>query len=182
MRGPADDVDDITLRRLTIGCTVAAIVVFAMLAMLDQQLKPALPGGIVSLQLAMTSERSADLVAAMSPDQRLWCGFGLGADYLFMLLYPSAVVFGVTWAGRALQARRRALAAAAPIIAWAMIIGGLADAVENALLMAALLGHHDGAPIASTAAVVKFLTLGAGLGYCAIAALLSRRPVAGDDD
>ncbi len=151
------------------GCTVAAIAVFAMLAMLDQQLKPALPGGIVSLQLAMTAQHSADLVAALSPDQRLWCAFGLGADYVFMLLYPSAVVFGVTWAGRALRARRQALAAVAPVIAWAMIIGGLADAVENALLLAALLGHHDGAPIASTAAVVKFVTLGTGLGYCAIA-------------
>jgi hypothetical protein len=181
MRGPADDVDSGRVRRLTVGCTVAAIAVFAMLAMLDQQLKPALPGGIVSLQLAMTAQHSANLVAAMSPDQRLWCAFGLGADSLFMFLYPAAVVFGVTWAGRALQARRRALAAVAPLVAWAMVAGGLAEVVENALLMAALLGHHGGAPIASTAAVVKFLTLGAGLGYCAVAALVSRRPVAGDD-
>jgi hypothetical protein len=172
MRGLAGDVDSSRVRRLTVGCTVAAIAVFAMLAMLDQQLKPALPGGIVSLQLAMTAQHSADLVAAMSPDQRLWCGFGLGADYLFVLLYPSAVVFGVTWAGRALQARRQTLAALAPVVAWAMVMGGLADAVENGLLMAALLGHHGGAPIASTAAVVKFLTLGAGLGYCAIAVII----------
>jgi len=181
MRGPADDVDNITLRRLTIGCTVAAVAVFAMLAMLDQQLKPALPGGIVSLQLAMTSERSADLVAAMSPDQRLWCGFGLGADYFFMLLYPSAVVFGVTLAGRLLQARRRALAAVGPLVAWAMVMGGLADAVENALLMAALLGHHDGAPIASAMAVLKFLALGTGLFFCAMAARMGRGPTAVDN-
>lgn len=181
MRGPADDVDDHRVRRLTVGCAVAALAVFAILAMMDLQLKTALTGGIVDLQLAMTSERSAELVAAMSTDQRLWGAYGLGADYAFMLLYPVAVVFGVTWAGRALQARRQALAAIAPLLAWAMIAGGLADAVENALLLAALLGRHDGAPIASTAAIVKFLTLGTGLFYVAIAALLSRRPMAVDD-
>ena len=181
MRGPADDVDDLIMRRLSFGCTVAAVAVFAGLAAMDLQLKPQLPRGIVSLQMAMTSERSAELVAAMSTDQRLWGAYGLGADYAFMLLYPAAVVFGVTWAGRALPARRRALAAAAPVIAWAMVAGGLADAVENALLLAALLGHHGGAPIASTMAIVKFLTLGTGLFYVAIAALLSRRPMAVDD-
>lgn len=55
-----------------------------------------------------------------------------------------------------------------------MVMGGLADAVENALLLAALLGRHDGAPIASTMAIVKFLTLGTGLFYVAIAALMGR--------
>ena len=181
MRGPADDVDDLIMRRLSFGCTVAAVAVFAGLAAMDLQLKPQLPRGIVDLQLAMTAQRSAELIAALSADQRLWCAFGLGADYVFMLLYPAAVVFGVTWAGRALPARRRALAAAAPVIAWAMVMGGLADAVENALLLAALLGHHDGAPIASTMAIVKFLTLGAGLFYVAIAALLTRRRGAVDN-
>jgi len=167
--GAGAPLDDVALQRRAKVLGIAAVSVFAALALHDAPLKPESPLGIVSLQLAGTAEAAAGIVAAFSQTQRLLCAFGLGVDYFFMALYPTAVV-----AGLAVVARRRPHAArAVAAVSWGLVLCGFVDVIENAALMAVLLGASVYAPIAAGCAIIKFTTLSVGLG--ALVGLGARR-------
>lgn len=54
----------------------------------------AAPSGIISLQLARTTDSAQTMIASWEADARLFAAFGLGFDYLFMPVYALALALG----------------------------------------------------------------------------------------
>jgi hypothetical protein len=88
----------------------------------------AAPGGILSLQLAWTPARAQTMLDSWDAQARLFAAFGLGFDYLFMLVYAIALALG------ALLAAGRHPGWFDRLGAWAgggAFLAALLDALEN---------------------------------------------------
>lgn len=113
---------------------VATIAVMAILNLIDLPLQTeAAPMGIVSYQLAGDAPAVERIIASWDARARIFAGFSLGLDYLFMLLY------GVLFAWLCIRAAER-MREHAPILArvgiglaWSVGLAMLLDATENAL-------------------------------------------------
>jgi len=128
---------------------------------------PAAPLGILSLQLAANLDQAEKIILSWDEKARLLAAFGLGLDYLFMLVYAAAFSLSCRWAAEALRTRRWPLAKAGVWLAWGVWLAALLDAVENVALLAVLLGTAAALwpRLASTCALVKLGLLFAGLVY-----------------
>lgn len=122
--------------------TLFAIAVFAVLAILDRELRARSGFGTLDLQSARTAKEVQTITTAwMLRGGAAGAGFNLGFDYLFMPLYG----FAFYYSGLILRARfaprpgivRRiwSLAAAVPLA------GAVLDAGENALEASMLFGR-----------------------------------------
>ncbi len=128
-----------------------------------------LPGGIVAFELAGSERRATEIV-------ELWRSKGLlevasdqiRLDFLFLLLYPTAIALGCLLARRHLGRSSSRLSAWGRVLARAQVATAGFDAVENWALLR-ILGGESGA-WAATAAVFASLKFGlvlAGLLYAA---------------
>ncbi len=132
-----------------------------------------LPGGIVAFEFAGTERRTAEIVD-------LWRRHGLleiardqiRLDFIFLLLYPTAIAFGCLLARRHLGRR---LSALGRTLARAQVLAAGFDALENWALLR-ILGSDSGLAIwAGSAAVFATLKFGLVLaGVCYAAAGLVR--------
>jgi hypothetical protein len=120
------------LIRRWLASSVLAILVFAVLALLDQRLKAL--SGLSSFDLQQFSsagEYRITHLAWMAPPYALRAGLDLGLDYLLMPLYAAAFFYaGVIVAGAVRNPRLKRLAALAAMVP---VAGALLDAGENAL-------------------------------------------------
>ena len=155
----------------------------AVLAMIALQLTgaplktDAAPAGIVSYELAGTNEDAAAILASWDPNARLHAGLNLGLDYLFIAAYVSAIGLGCVLVGRLLGRRVGWLEKLGGYLAWAVVLAGMLDIVENCALIRLLLGSRSAwlAPVARWCAIPKFLLVLMGLLYVVLGAIL--RPV-----
>ena len=153
-----------------LALTVLATVI---LQIIDGPLKTALsPQGIVSFELAGTPAQSARILGGWDATARMYAGFSLGFDYLYMLSYTITVALAALWVTDVLSGGWRRAGVWA---AWGMGVAGLADASENYFLWRLLIGNGpDSFPaLARWAAILKFSLLGLGV-LLAIAAVLRR--------
>lgn len=145
------------------------------MAVIDQGLKgPAAPMGIISFQFCGVQESCDALLAQWGERGKLLAMLSLGVDYLFLVTYPvlvSLALFGL------LPRVPAGLQALTKAIAWIVLGSGLADAIENYLLIQVLLGNAPlaTASTASVWAVVKFSLFYASLAYLLIAWLALRK-------
>lgn len=175
MRAPFDRVPAADRPRTLALLSASALVMLALLNVLDSPLKnETSPWGVVSLQLSFGAENALAMINAWDEDQRLLCAFGLGLDYVFMFLYAGAVAAGCVFFGEQLRFRGSALGKWAAPIAWLVVVGGVADMFENSCLLSVVRGVTDMAFAASCAAVVKFGFLFVGLLYAIPAGIFLR--------
>jgi hypothetical protein len=144
------------------------------------------PYGIVSFELARTAERAQAIVDSWSDRARASALLSLGLDYLYLVIYPAAIALGAVLVARRLAPRWRFGARFGFLIAWAVVLAGLFDAVENyaliRILQTADLAHWPG--LAYHCAVAKFGLVVVGLFYLALGGILGvvlpkRRPAPG---
>ena len=145
---------------------VLAALVFAVLAYLDYRLKAL--SGVSTADLSGFSSRiqfQAAFAVWRPLDLATRAGFNLGFDYLLMPLYAAAFFYSGIVAAEGLpprpgQARRIIMA-----MIWVPVIGGVADACENALQLSMLFhGVSDSLVTFSAAASrVKTVALYVGL-------------------
>ncbi len=88
----------------------------------------AAPSGVISLQLAWTPEKAQSMLASWDANARLFAAFGLGFDYLFMLIYGLALSLGTLLAAGRHPGRFARLGAWA---GWGALLAALCDALEN---------------------------------------------------
>ncbi len=175
MRAPFDRVAAGDRGRVLLLLSASAILMLALLGMLDMPLKnETSPQGILSLQLAFDPTTALSMLNHWNDDQRLLCAFGLGLDYLFMFLYPAATAAGCVFFGERLRFHGATLGKLAPLFAWAAVAAGVADMIENALTLGVLRGVADLAVGVAVAAVVKFALLLTGLVYAVVAGVRVR--------
>jgi hypothetical protein len=128
---------------------------------------PASPQGIISFELAGSSERAAQILASWSENTRLRAAFGLGFDYLFMLAYSTTLSLACVMAGGVLRDRALPLASLGIPLAWGQWLAALFDAIENVALTAILFNQPiDPWPrLAQICASLKFVLIFLGLVY-----------------
>lgn len=154
----------------SLGLTAACVAVFGIF--LDPPLKTGVSTGIVSFELAHTSEAAAAMVDSWDSRARLFAAFGLGFDFLFMPFYATALSAGLLLAANRLKGNCHALA---NLLGWGAYLAIVFDAVENIALFSILLGSLGANPqIAFWCASIKFGLLLLGLGY-ALAGMLVKQ-------
>src|SRR5512141_692464 len=99
IKGPLDFLTDHIRKPLFIALVTWTLGLFGVMQLLNQPLVTSIaPAGIVSLELAGTSERALGILrswaAAPGPVQD-YAVFGLGLDYLFMPSYAITIALGV---------------------------------------------------------------------------------------
>lgn len=135
----------------------------------------AAPAGIISFEFAGEPETAQRIVGSWSPTTRIWAGFNLGLDYLFMIVYSTTIALGIVWIAQA-RAAAKWIGSLALLLAWGQWLAAGLDAVENAALMTSLV-RTPAAPfpqIAWWSAALKFALVGAGILYV-LARLALRR-------
>jgi hypothetical protein len=145
--------------------TSLAVVLFMVLQLLDRPLQTtAAPNGIVSFELAGDMAAASAILASWGDEGRVYAALSLGLDYLFLFAYATAIGLACILIGRALE-HRRAVRLLAVLFAWAILGAAALDAVENFALIELLLGAQEGhwAPLASTAALLKFAIVACAL-------------------
>ncbi len=137
------------------------------MAWLDRPLKsPTAPAGIVSLELAGSEAAANRVVRGWSQREQRRAAFNLGIDYLYLIVYSSAIGLSCATVAQRFTPNSRARLLGRGL-AWAQLGAALADAVENAALLLVLDSRwlELGAAVAARAAQMKFGLIALGLLY-----------------
>ncbi len=166
-------------RRVFYIASFSSLVVLSALTALGAPMfTDAAPQGMVSFELARTLDVAQAMLASWSAHTQILIAFSLGLDYLFLLLYPLSIALGCALIAARLERRWAFHASVGFALAWLQPAAGVLDAVENYALVKLLLGHHQEfwPALAYYAAVPKFVIVGSGLLYAALAGAASLFP------
>lgn len=115
------------------------------------------PAAIVSYELAGTVEGANDILNSWNAEAKVYAGFNLGFDYLWMIFYSTTIALGLVWTNDAFNLKGT-IANAISLLAWGQWLAALLDALENASLLVMLVGEpvSPWPQIAYWSAVIKF--------------------------
>jgi len=151
-----------------IALFIAAIALMVILSVLGQPLKTkGAPGGIVSFELAGELPLAQNILGSWGPTERIYAGVNLGLDYLFLVVYASAIALGCVLVAGSLSGRAGVFSVLGVVIGWAQFGAALLDCLENYALIRLLVGSTEAwlPVIARWCAVPKFLIVAVGLVY-----------------
>ena len=125
------------------------------------------PAGIVSFEFAGNALRVEEILNSWDHWAQLFASLSLGLDYLFMLVYSSAIALACVMAGDALLGMRWLLPSLGVPLAWGQWTAALFDAVENyALIYILTNGVFSPWPeISRFCATIKFTLIALGMLY-----------------
>jgi hypothetical protein len=161
---------------------VLTIIVMLVLNLAGDALRTdAAPAGIISYEFAGTVDRAQSILDSWSPQTKIYAGFNLGLDYLFLVAYSTTIALAVIWVASQLKTSQRFWISLAVFLAWALWGAALLDAIENYALFTMLVnGAFEPWPqVAWWSALIKFTIVIFGLVYSLIgliAGYISRGP------
>jgi hypothetical protein len=141
------------------ACAILALLTVVVMVALDAIGRPLVtevaPLGIVSFEFAGDVATATRILESWGEAGRVRAGLTQGLDYLFLVLYASAIGLGCLLVA----------GAAGPALAWGQVGAALLDAVENFALIRLLLGSDDALwpTLAWGCAALKFALVGVGL-------------------
>jgi hypothetical protein len=151
-----------------LGLLAAAVLLMTVTGITGARLTtPSAPQGIVSFELAGSLPEAQRILDSWDAAARLRAAFGLGLDFLFPLVYSTAIALGCVWASGTFRTASPGLAVGGVLLAWEQWLAALFDYLENISLTAILFGGAV-APLPELArafALVKFCLIGVGLAY-----------------
>jgi len=121
------------------------------------------PSGIVSYEFAGDRAAAQEIINSWDETARVYAGFNLGLDFLYLLLYSTTIAMALLWLTDGIQARW--LANLAQFLAWGLWLAALLDACENYALFTMLVDGPSATwpQVAWWCAAVKFSLVIAGL-------------------
>jgi len=122
---------------------------------------------IIDFELAGTLGSAQAILQMWGGEGQIYAALSLGLDYLFLLLYGSAISLGCVLVAVFWRDRFPRLTTIGSWLAWGMLAAALFDAIENAALIQLLLGRQESwlAPVARWCALLKFGLVILGLIY-----------------
>jgi hypothetical protein len=132
----------------------------------------AAPSGIVSYEFAGDVGTAAQIIDSWDEIARIYAGFNLGLDYLYLLLYSTTIAMALLWLTADLAYRR--ITGLVLLLAWVQWLAAVLDALENYALFTMLVsGPADPWPqVAWWSAAIKFSLVLAGLLVVLVAGLV----------
>jgi hypothetical protein len=99
------------------------------------------PLSVSSFGMSWDMERARAMMASWDERARLSGAFGIGFDFLNLLVYSTPVAMACAWVAQAWrEAGRTALGNVWSLVAWGQWLAVLCGAVQNAVMMSLLLG------------------------------------------
>ena len=151
---------------------ILAAVLLAAMVWLDQPLRTtAAPHGIVSFELAGSSDAVTRILASWGPEGRRRAELSLRLDYVFLVAYATVLSLLCGTVAQSWAASRPRLRQVGMLLAACQWLAALLDAAEN-LLLQSILADASGAllPLAAHwCALVKFTLIGFGWLYILVA-------------
>ncbi len=147
---------------------IATLIVMAAFQILDRPLRtPAAPYGIVSFELAGNTDAARAMIDSWDDRARLYAAFGLGLDYLFMLLYATTIAIACLWIADIYALAGWPLAGWGVLVAWGVWLAAVLDGIENYALWRLLTGPvvNPWPGIARWCASFKFVLIAIGILY-----------------
>ncbi len=171
MRHPFETTFTDRRRTIFVLLFILTLIAMAVLNVVDGPLKTTVaPSGIVSFELAGDVLTAQTILDSWDAPARVYAGFSLGFDYLFMLLYSTTIAYACVWVVGGLRERRRFLGLAGLWLAWGQWLAALLDVVENVALWR-ILSQGATPPwpqVAWWCAAVKFTLVILGIAYAAL--------------
>ncbi len=160
---------------------VLTLAEMATLNILGEPLKTeAAPAGIISYEFAGDVPTAQLILNSWDETAKIYAGFNIGMDYLFLGLYSSTIALAIVWLTDKLFLTGKILLLAT-LLAWAQWLAAVLDAVENASLFHMLV-NQAAVPwpeIAFWCAAFKFTLIILGFAFVIFAFaywILSPRP------
>jgi hypothetical protein len=151
------------------------ILIFGAFRILDQPLRTsAALNGIVSFELAFTTDAAQSMLNSWDENARLFTAFGLGLDYLFMPTYAVALSLGLLLAG---YGKSTWIQNVTSWLGRGALLAALFDAVENYALWNVIIGKGESLypQLAGICASIKFFLLIIGLLGAVIMSFVGKR-------
>lgn len=125
------------------------------------------PLGIISYEFAGDVPTAQAIIDSWHPDAQMSASLSLGLDYLFLVVYSSAIALGCLWSGELLRQINWPLGGIAVLLAWLLWFAAIADAIENYALIRMLFDSVVSPlpEVAMISAGIKFGLIFAGLVY-----------------
>ena len=125
------------------------------------------PYGVVSFELAGTVDVIEQILDSWNAEAQLRAAFGLGLDYLFMVVYASTIALGCGMAARILKDSGWPLYRWGNLLSWLVILAAFLDVIENLALTTVLFGAvvSPWPEIARWCAIPKFVLIFIGIVY-----------------
>jgi hypothetical protein len=132
------------------------------------------PNGIVSFELARSSEKASFMIASWDANEKAHAAFGLGFDYLFILIYTATFTLACHLAAGRFKG---GISRLGNFLAWGVLLAALLDAVENIGLWNSIIGNSNSTwPIISFwCALPKFALLLLSIIYSLVGWLIWKR-------
>jgi hypothetical protein len=168
MRHPLESVSGRHRRPLFATLLILTVIVIGGMQSVSGPLTTeAAPAGIISYEFARDATTAEEIIHSWDALTKVRAGFNLGLDYLFLVLYSTAIGCACAWIAGALRDSVRSLATVGTLLAWGQWLAGLLDAVENYSLLTMLfdIPTSPWPQIAWGCAVVKFSLVFLGLLY-----------------
>jgi hypothetical protein len=115
------------------------------------------PAAIVSYELARNEAAATKILNSWDEEAKVYAGFNLGFDYLWMFFYSTTIALGLVWTADAFKLTG-SLLTAFNLLAWGQWLAALLNALENTALLL-MLFNQPATPwplVAYWSAVFKF--------------------------
>jgi hypothetical protein len=165
---PMQFVDPKNRKKVLIFLLLAVILIFSIFRFLDMPLQTeAAPSGIVSFELAGTPEKAGKIMASWDTHANLYAAFGLGFDFLFMMIYASTISLACLMASTRKSGWFSRLGT---WLGWGAFLAATLDAIENIALWNLLSGNvpNNWPAVAAWCAIFKFTFILLGVMYALI--------------
>lgn len=132
------------------------------------------PYGIISFELAGSVQKAQEIITGWDHTAQLHASFIQGLDFLYLIIYSTAIAFACLWAGETLRKSGWPLARLGVLLAWGLWLAAALDAIENIALVKMLFGGNSSPlpEIAAVCAIIKFSLIFAGLVYAIYALVI----------
>lgn len=175
IQNPMQRIDPKNRKKVLIFLLLAILLIFTIFRFLDIPLQTmAAPSGIVSFELAGTTEKAGQILASWDSHANLYAAFGLGFDYLFMLVYATFISLACLMASKRQAGWFSRLGA---WLGWGAFLAALLDAIENIALWNLLSGNGPSTwpVVAAWCASFKFAFILSGILYALIGWALPKK-------
>ncbi len=168
MRHPFESIPPDKRRAVFVPLFILTIAVMVTLNVTSTPLTTeAAPLGIISFEFAGDVSTAQAILDSWTLQAHVHAGFSLGFDFVFLILYSSAIACACAWVASGLRETTPSLASFGLLLAWGQWLAALLDGVENTGLWVTLSNGPSAAwlQIAWWCAAIKFTLVILGLLY-----------------
>ena len=154
---------------------ILIIFIFSIFRFLDSPLRTkAAPSGIVSYELAGSAEKTMQILTSWDSRARLFAAFGLGFDFLFLVVYATAISLACLMSSAKHTGWFLSLGT---WLGWGSILAAGMDSIENIALWNLLIGKTASylPQVAAWCATIKFLFIFLGILYGLVGWILPKK-------